>query len=833
MKSAASELESTSADTCLSSPLFLCSIECDYGKRRMRRKAIVPKPAFLVRLSFLISMLLLTTRRRRSTQVQTFLAAAIPLVRPLVDEENYNNNDDTELKDDDENNYKDLGSADENNNIEGHVPHTMKKTNNIQQREFNHRYQNQQQHKNLKFPQNMLERVLSKAVFPKSEEEHRRKHRDSIIGKALHLENMLSNAAPSVAASGNGAIRRPGDVPYRLAQICDSDDGENDSKKTCWSTTASFHPPTCTTHSMIKAGQILQIFQKRSFGASNNKGSNGEIGGSDSSVQAAATETMRYDAFVLERAYQLVEPMHLELGLGSPKHYLDYAYTPVMERPVGGSGATKESEDSDTTTTLDANADDTLHDTDTQQQSRSDDGNDDLAAPTCKAVVSTPDKNEDDVGGGGGPATASWWQWWFPSFSKLWWQDHHGSAEHRYEKDKNAFAGGSHGEVWRGHRVCSYRNKVDEDYDDDEEDNGQQDDDDACNDLQPLILKRLNVARGYRLLEAGLREIYFGQLLLQEIERHSSKDDGPMVTVYVDHFFREVPRAFGRGKQQTTTDLELWIVFEDAGPSLRNYLYEPLSTTAGFIVYQHSRLWTQLRFTNSNSSKESNEAARSSPAHERTVRSVLLSSNPTNYSEDDDDPLSQSEGRMHDGDDPMTSFIPNIGKELMRHVLHQILSAAATLHEHGIVHRDIKPSNVMCTSDIAIDNLYTLRRFPNIQCRLGDFSSGWDKYSDEHLYTKGPSPAEQTDEYAPPESYLGPSWTPFDTEQPQSFDSWSIGVLVLELLLGTVSHYRCMIKQETFHPRTQFLFAAKRFLCRPTDDSFIDENDGKGGFFRT
>eukprot|EP00536_Pseudo-nitzschia_multiseries_P013370 jgi/Psemu1/138608/gw1.568.4.1 len=72
-----------------------------------------------------------------------------------------------------------------------------------------------------------------------------------------------------------------------------------------------------------------------------------------------------------------------------------------------------------------------------------------------------------------------------------------------------------------------------------------------------------------------------------------------------------------------------------------------------------------------------------------------------------------------------------------------------------------------------------------MQCRLGDFSSGWDRYTSENLYTKGPTPGEQTDEYAPPESFVGPYWKPFDEDKPHSYDSWSIGVLALELLLGT------------------------------------------------
>lgn len=122
----------------------------------------------------------------------------------------------------------------------------------------------------------------------------------------------------------------------------------------------------------------------------------------------------------------------------------------------------------------------------------------------------------------------------------------------------------------------------------------------------------------------------------------------------------------------------------------------------------------------------------------------------------------------------------------MQKTLREILEAAAELHKRGIVHRDIKPSNVMCKSDVPLsDNLLESENLPNMHCRLGDFSSGWDRYTSDNLYTKGPTPGEQTDEYAPPESFVGPYWKPFDETKPQSFDSWSIGVLGLELLLGT------------------------------------------------
>ena len=72
-----------------------------------------------------------------------------------------------------------------------------------------------------------------------------------------------------------------------------------------------------------------------------------------------------------------------------------------------------------------------------------------------------------------------------------------------------------------------------------------------------------------------------------------------------------------------------------------------------------------------------------------------------------------------------------------------------------------------------------------MNCVLGDFSSAWDDFSSENFYSKGPTAAEQTNEYAPPEALFRKDWIPFFKAKPESYDSWSIGVLILELLLGT------------------------------------------------
>ena len=110
------------------------------------------------------------------------------------------------------------------------------------------------------------------------------------------------------------------------------------------------------------------------------------------------------------------------------------------------------------------------------------------------------------------------------------------------------------------------------------------------------------------------------------------------------------------------------------------------------------------------------------------------------------------------------------------------------IFRHGtIVHSTFsllrESSNVMCQTDLDPNGLSGSLPLLNssLHCVLGDFSSAWDKVADG-LYTGGPSRAEQTDEYAPPESF-------FDQDSPwllsPAFDSWSIGIVALELLLGT------------------------------------------------
>lgn len=283
---------------------------------------------------------------------------------------------------------------------------------------------------------------------------------------------------------------------------------------------------------------------------------------------------------------------------------------------------------------------------------------------------------------------------------EYWWDNNiHKGAE--YEKiGPRAFAGGAHGEVWRAKRRC-YLPVVAVDISQAPDSNDFRTPDDErmkCNEGEGLIMKRLKVGKSYSLMEAGLREIYFGV----------KNNDPEMFTSYIDHFFRRKPG-------DSIDDLELWIVFKDAGPSLRSYLYTPIDS-GDFVVYQHSSFWTQLRTETKKESVTSLVALISTPD--------VCSANKTDGR---DDTTSQNKNDDNGDEDEH----PKVhGKDVLRSILRQLLTSAAKLHQNGVLHRDIKPSNIMCESD---GRLYPTK------CVLGDFSSAYDEYSSQHLYSQGPS----------------------------------------------------------------------------------------------
>ncbi|KAK2998975.1 hypothetical protein RJ639_024648, partial [Escallonia herrerae] len=70
--------------------------------------------------------------------------------------------------------------------------------------------------------------------------------------------------------------------------------------------------------------------------------------------------------------------------------------------------------------------------------------------------------------------------------------------------------------------------------------------------------------------------------------------------------------------------------------------------------------------------------------------------------------------------------------------------------------------------------------------RIIDFGSAVDEFTVKHLYgSAGPSRAEQTSEYTPPEALLNASWYQGPTRINLKYDVWSVGVVILELILGS------------------------------------------------
>ncbi|KAJ7977340.1 Protein phosphatase 2C family protein [Quillaja saponaria] len=131
------------------------------------------------------------------------------------------------------------------------------------------------------------------------------------------------------------------------------------------------------------------------------------------------------------------------------------------------------------------------------------------------------------------------------------------------------------------------------------------------------------------------------------------------------------------------------------------------------------------------------------------------------------------------------------GQEEMRSIIWQLLMALKSCHDRNITHRDIKPENmVICFEDQ--DTGKCLKESPSknesftTKMRIIDFGSGIDEFTLKHLYgSSGPSRAEQTDEYTPPEALLNATWYQGPTCSTLKYDMWSVGVVILELILGT------------------------------------------------
>ena len=320
-----------------------------------------------------------------------------------------------------------------------------------------------------------------------------------------------------------------------------------------------------------------------------------------------------------------------------------------------------------------------------------------------------------------------------------------------------AFAGGSHGEVWRARRRCPLDPAGRSGEDSEEEEEGSSDWL-GCDPEQDLVMKRLKLEHGLDLLEAGLREVYFGELLSRE------SDAAPLFPGYVDHFFRD-SHTTSSLRSGAGDRLELWIVFKDAGPSLRSYIYTAV-TSGDFVMYQHSPFWRRLRMSVASDKGSVRGSSEVALAEKSAIIPLPSASSDCWNTPNQGHPKATPSYGRNQGSTKNETFAE--GKVLMREILKQVLTSASYLHSKGIIHRDIKPSNIMCKTgnNPGLENEKEMHH--DVKCVLGDFSSAWDEFTSGKMYREGPTAAEQTEEYAPPEVLFGLSWVPFSaTLHPQ------------------------------------------------------------------
>lgn len=124
---------------------------------------------------------------------------------------------------------------------------------------------------------------------------------------------------------------------------------------------------------------------------------------------------------------------------------------------------------------------------------------------------------------------------------------------------------------------------------------------------------------------------------------------------------------------------------------------------------------------------------------------------------------------------------PQAGTRVFRRLLLQLLQALHSLHSGQLLHRDVKPGNL----------IISVHASDGLRLRLADFGSAVDLSAEQQhtLYPGiGPSQAEETAAYAPPEvrlsAGLGSAEIPFDAGHPTSYDVFSAGIVALETLLG-------------------------------------------------
>ncbi|KAI4341751.1 hypothetical protein MLD38_026436 [Melastoma candidum] len=378
--------------------------------------------------------------------------------------------------------------------------------------------------------------------------------------------------------------------------------------------------------------------------------------------------------------------------------------------------------------------------------------------------------------------------------------DAHGSFEHtmpdqRYKLDKR-FGHGSYGEVWLAfHWNCclgknySRQSQMTRNSCDKEESgrfstyyslDGSSKPNCSSGADEVFILKRIMVEKGLTVYLSGLREKYFGEIFL-----NASTSLGDIISASQDHItFPRSENSNFYGDSSTNGSAsskdQSFDQFACSRPNRDGQFGDPdeegLNHIARYIESFESlsnEMWLVFR-------------------HEGTSLSKLL------YTTEE---IGDSSDQSTEGGKHVRVLRPSkwwlwlktteAGQKEMCNLIWQLLMALKSCHDRNITHRDIKPENmVICFEDQETGRC--LRESPTddrrytTKMRIIDFGSAINEYTIKHLYgLSGPSRSEQTSQYTPPEALLNSSWYKGPASVTSKYDMWSVGVVILELLLGS------------------------------------------------
>ena len=206
--------------------------------------------------------------------------------------------------------------------------------------------------------------------------------------------------------------------------------------------------------------------------------------------------------------------------------------------------------------------------------------------------------------------------------------------------------------------------------------------------------------------------------------------------IYFGKLLRGNPR-FTTFISSFTDQDSYWLVFKDEGISLRHLIYSLVTREGVSAIYEPSLLWRKMRKS-------------------------------------------------------------AVGANTLRGIMHQLITTVGNLHEQGLAHRDIKPSNILLSSSGRGG-----QERGDTRVILGDWSSAVDAESLSNLYgALGPGDGELSMSHAPPEARLSTAAAIRDESlgdsirRYQQYDAWSVGVVFLELFLGTDDVFLTDVRSE-------------------------------------